>query len=328
MIKTFIDGKDGTTGLQLYDRLKKRADITLWVLSEELRKDAVARAEMLNACDFAFLCLPDAAAVQAVNLIKNPYVRVIDASTAHRTAAGWTYGFPELSKVLFSAVRESARVAVPGCHASGFTAIVYPLVKCGIASADYPFYATSISGYSGGGKKMIAEYETAFAKEKDNGEVSGDNCDIDYSAYESPRQYALLQNHKHIKEMQSISSLAYAPVFQPIVSPYYCGMEVSVPLFARMLNKKQTVDGLFKFYTDYYSGQALISVEKAEEGFLAANLMRDCDGMKIYVGGNDERIVISALYDNLGKGASGAAVECFNIMTGISPTYGLKRLFI
>jgi N-acetyl-gamma-glutamyl-phosphate reductase len=308
MIKVFIDGKEGTTGLQLFDRLKERKNIELISLPEHARKDERARREALNECDFAFLCLPDAAAVQAAEMIVNPNVRVVDASTAHRTAEGWAYGFPELSKAHCAAVKNGGRTAVPGCHASGFAAIVYPLVKCGIVKSDYPFACTSVTGYSGGGKKMIAQYG-------------------DESLLHSVRQYALSQSHKHLKEMQFVSGLAYAPLFQPYVAPFYCGMEVSVPLYTRLFNTKHTPESLTKFYADYYSAEEVVSVENPGGDFISAEAMGGTDGMRLIVCGNDERITLTALYDNLGKGASGAAVECFNIMTGEDKTYGLKRLF-
>lgn len=307
MIKVFIDGKEGTTGLQLYDRLAARKDIQLLVLADELRKDVFARSAMLNASDYAFLCLPDAASIEAVEMLKgNAATRVIDASTAHRTQSGWAYGFPELSAQHRENIKKGKRVAVPGCHASGFIAITYPLVAMGIAKADYPFVATSVTGYSGGGKKMIAHYE------------AGDD-----ELLLAPRQYGLEQKHKHLKEMQFVAGLSKAPIFEPYVANFYSGMQVSVPLYADLLNGEWTVDKVYKAFSDYYAGQKMVSVERVTEGFISAYEMHQRNDMKILIGGNDERILLSALFDNLGKGASGAAVQCLNIMMGLDECVGL-----
>ncbi len=301
MTKVFIDGKEGTTGLQIYERLGARSDVCVVSLPEERRKDAQARKECINAADIVFLCLPDAAARESVSLCEDPKVRIIDASTAHRTALGWAYGFPELSKRHRRAIEQSSRVAVPGCHASGFVSLVYPLVAGGIAPADYPFVSYSVTGYSGGGKKMIAQYE---AEERD-------------AALSSPRQYALGQTHKHLPEMQAVCGLSAPPVFSPIVSDYYSGMCVTVPLFSRLLHKKYTVNYIKEYFAEYYAGQKLVQCDEEESGFLAANKLAGKDGMRIYVSGNDDRILLCSVFDNLGKGASGAAVQCMNLMLGL-----------
>lgn len=307
MTKVFIDGKEGTTGLQIWERLADRDDLELLVLPEELRKDSAARKEALNSCDIAFFCLPDAAAREAAAMIENPAVRVIDASTAHRTAPGWTYGFPELSNDIRKSVETASRVANPGCHASGFIALIRPLVDAGLLAKDTALSSFSITGYSGGGKGMIAGYE---------------NADRD-SLLDAPRQYGLSQNHKHLPEMQTLCGLSEAPVFCPIVSDYYCGMEVTVPLFAGML--RGSAADVRNTYAALYTGPIVHYTESADEvGFLSAGKYAAWDGMEISVHGNDERILLCARYDNLGKGASGAAVQSFNIMTGQPETKGLR----
>lgn len=308
MIKVFIDGKEGTTGLEIFDRLSKREDIGILTLSDAKRKDAVYRAEAIAESDITILCLPDAAAVEAASIADKTYARIIDASTAHRTAAGWAYGFPELGEDFKNAIRHGRRVAVPGCHASGFIALVYPLVKLGIMPKDYPATCFSLTGYSGGGKKMIAEYEAA--------DRSG--------LLDAPRQYALGQQHKHLKEMQGITGLTYAPVFSPVVCDYYRGMEVTVPLQTRLLNGRNTAETLHKALSDFYAGQQLVKVAPLlQEGMLAANALAGANGMEIRVSGGDDRVILTAIFDNLGKGASGAAVECMNIMLGLDEAYGL-----
>ena len=301
MIHVFIDGKEGTTGLQIFERLGGRSDISIITLSEERRKDVAARKECINDADIVFLCLPDAAARESVSLCENPRVKIIDASTAHRTDPAWAYGFPELSAKHREAVAASKRVAVPGCHASGFISLVYPLVAGGIASPEYPFVCHSVTGYSGGGKKMIAEYE-----------AQGRSAELD-----SPRQYGLGQTHKHLPEMQAVCGLSAAPIFNPIVSDYYSGMCVSVPLFARMLQKIMTVESLKSYFTEYYATQNFIQTAELTGGYLPANTLCGTNQMRIYCEGNDERIVLASVFDNLGKGASGAAVQCMNIMCGL-----------
>lgn len=309
--KVFIDGSEGTTGLRIHERLGGRDDIELLQIDPELRKDPQERRRMINASDVTFLCLPDAAAVEAVSLAEDG-VRIIDASTAHRTNPDWAYGFPELSDVHYEKIRTGRRVAVPGCHASGFVAIVYPLIAGGILPADYPISAFSLTGYSGGGKKMIAEYE---AEEK-------------ATELFAPREYALSQQHKHLKEMKAVTGLTRIPLFSPIVDDYYSGMVVSVPLYTDLLNGRQTPETVHAFLQRYYSGRQFMQVcpygaEAETRGFLSGNALSGWDGMRIYVTGNEDRILISTQFDNLGKGASGAAVECFNIMTGCAEEKGL-----
>jgi N-acetyl-gamma-glutamyl-phosphate reductase len=308
MAKVFIDGSAGTTGLRIYDRLSARDDIELVTLPDELRKDLSARREALNNCDAAFLCLPDAAATEAAGLIENPDVTVLDTSTAHRTAPGWAYGFPELGTEFLDNIVTGRRIAVPGCHASGFVALVHPLVKNGILPADALLTCHSVTGYSGGGKKMIAQYEE-------------ENRDI---ALSSPRQYALTQNHKHLKEMQAVCALQNAPVFCPIVADYYSGMCVTVPVFASQLCEGKTADDIKALYSQIYRGTLVRYTENAgEDGFMSANALSYKDYMQVTVEGNDERILLIARFDNLGKGASGAAVECLNIKIGAPREKGL-----
>ena len=301
MVNVFIDGKEGTTGLKIFERLGGRNDLNIIALPEELRKDSAARKECINAADVVFLCLPDAAAIEAVSLCENPHVKIIDASTAHRTSPEWAYGFPELSAKHRERVAQGNRVAVPGCHASGFISLVYPLIAGGIVSADYPFVCHSVTGYSGGGKKMIAEYESAQRSPE----------------LDSPRQYGLTQKHKHLPEMQKICGLEYAPVFNPIVSDYYSGMCVTVPLHARLMRKKMGIDALKRYYAEYYASHNFIKVAQESKNYLPANPLVGTNNMEIYIDGNDERIVLASVFDNLGKGASGAAVQCMNIMLGL-----------
>lgn len=308
-VKIFIDGKEGTTGLRIFERLSSRTDIEIITLSEELRKDTSARKQALNSCNIAFLCLPDAAAVEAVSLIDNPDVKVIDASTAHRTLPEWAYGFPELSQAHLEKIKNSNRIAVPGCHASGFIALVYPLVSAGIISADSLLTCHSITGYSGGGKKMIMQYE---------------NCARE-SFLNSPRQYALTQNHKHLKEMKAITGIENAPIFSPIVADYYSGMAVTVPLFKENLCKGKTVCDIINIYKNTYNSDFVKYVDETGiDAMFCSEKMSGNDGMEILVKGNEDRILLLARYDNLGKGASGAAIECMNILMGIDPKTGLN----
>lgn len=312
MAKVFIDGQEGTTGLNIARRLIGRNDIHLIPIEDALRKDSQERRRKMQEADVAILCLPDEAAREAVQLAQGLPLRILDASTAHRTHSGWAYGFPELSKEHREAIQKGNRVSVPGCHASGFTALVYPLVKAGVLPNDYPLVCHSVTGYSGGGKKMIAEYE---APERSQ-------------ALLSPRQYALSQTHKHLPEMQKVCGLTDAPIFDPIVADFYGGMAVTVPLHARLLNKGITRRVLHELYSAHYQGEKLIRVlplEAGEEmgGFLAANTLKGKDDMEILICGNDERLLAIARFDNLGKGASGAAVQCLNIMTGAEEFSGL-----
>lgn len=308
MKKVFIDGSAGTTGLRIYERLESREDIVLIKLPEEKRKDITARKEALNSADIAFLCLPDDAARESVSLLENNNTVVIDTSTAHRTNELWAYGFPELSKGHLEKIKSSKRIAVPGCHASGFIALIYPLIEAGILPKDILLTCFSITGYSGGGKKMIAEYEY---QNRDN-------------LLNAPRQYAITQQHKHLPEMVKITGIENAPVFSPIVSSFYSGMEVTVPIFANQL-KGATAEDIKKIYKEKYTGPIVkFNDNFAESGFVSANKLEFKDSMEISVSGNDERILLIARYDNLGKGASGAAVECMNIVLEKEKTTGLN----
>lgn len=311
--KVFIDGSEGTTGLRIHERLDNRDDIELLTIAPELRKDHAERSRLINSSDITFLCLPDSAAREAVALVTNPNTRIIDASTAHRTEAGWAYGFPELSSKHREAIRTGKRIANPGCHASGFISLVYPLITGGILPADYPVASFSLTGYSGGGKKMIAQYE-----------ASDRDAELD-----APREYGLSQQHKHLKEMRLITGLSRAPLFTPIVSDYYSGMVVNVPLYTDLLNTTQTPESLQTFFADYYANEPFVKVmplgaESEMSGFLSGNHLSGYDGMQIYITGNENRIQLSSVFDNLGKGASGAAIQCFNIMTGCDETKGLN----
>lgn len=309
MKKIFIDGSAGTTGLVIYDRLSGREDIELAVLTGDARKDPAARAAALKAADIAFLCLPDAAAVEAVELLGDEDTVIIDTSTAHRTSDGWAYGFPELSKEHEAKIAASKRIAVPGCHASGFIALVYPLVEAGVLDSASLITCTSQTGYSGGGKSMIADYES----------------DKRSVLLDAPRQYALGQQHKHLREMKAQTGLENAPVFMPFVSDFYSGMQVTVPLFANMLRDECTMADIIGIYKNKYTN-GLVSYRDGDEygGFLSAGVLSTKDNMNISVFGNDDRILLTAVYDNLGKGASGAALECLNIVMGNEKTFGLR----
>ena len=304
MYKVFIDGKEGTTGLKIFERMAKRTDVRVETLPEELRKDAGARKECINRADIVFLCLPDAAAKESVSLIENKGVRVIDASTAHRTSPDWAYGFPELSGEHRRRIAGADRVAVPGCHASGFISLVYPLIAGGFAGRDYPFVCHSVTGYSGGGKKMIGDYECG------NPELS------------APRQYGLTQNHKHLPEMVRICGLEKVPVFCPIVSDFYSGMLVTVPLFQSDIRGNQK--DLAEIYSSCYHGPIVHFDTMSLGGMAAANALAGRDDMAICIGGNEERILLMAFFDNLGKGASGAAIQNMNIILGLEETTGLN----
>ena len=312
--KVFIDGKEGTTGLKIYERFEKRTDIELLTIDEDRRKDPAARAEMINASDFTFLCLPDAASIESVSLCTNPDTRIIDASTAHRTNPAWAYGFPELDKSFREKIASSKRVAVPGCYASGFIAIGYPLVKSGILPKDYPVTIHAVSGYSGAGKKAIAQYEAA---DRDPG-------------LDSPRLYALTQTHKHIPEMTKITGLEFEPIFNPYICDYFQGMTVSVGLHSRMLSKKVTAHDVWEMFASHYEGCNFVKVAGfmgegvLPEQFIPANTLAGTNDMQVFVYGNDERIMVTTRFDNLGKGASGAAVQCLNVMMGIDETTGLR----
>lgn len=305
--KVFIDGKAGTTGLRIYERLSVRDDVEILQLSDELRKDTACRKEALNSADVAFLCLPDSAAIEAVSLVENPDTVVIDASTAHRTADGWAYGFPELGEKFADKVAKGKRIAVPGCHASGFIALVQPLVEQGIIAPSAKLVCHSLTGYSGGGKQMIAQYQ-----------AEGDSL-------HAPRQYGLSQTHKHLKEMTAICKLDTPPAFCPVVCDFYSGMEVSVALFADDLQKGAKAGDIKDLYRNMYDGDIVFYRENCDEnGFLSAGRYSGKDCMEISVHGSADRILLAARYDNLGKGASGAAVECMNIVLGKPASYGLE----
>lgn len=304
MTKVFIDGSAGTTGLRIFDRLSARADVSLLTIPDKFRKDIEARREALNKADIAFLCLPDAAAIEAVSLIENNNTVVIDTSTAHRTDEGWVYGFAELTG--YDRIKSAKRIANPGCHASGYVALIRPLIEKGVLHQDSSLCCTSITGYSGGGKGMIADYE-----QNENPLLS------------APRQYALSQQHKHLKEMVKISGLATAPAFMPIVSNFYSGMEVSIPIFAKDIDAK--TEDIKKIYKEYYQGPIVKFCDSADEsGFLSALAYSNKDSMEISVFGNDERILLVSRYDNLGKGASGAALQNMNIVIGADQCDGLN----
>ena len=306
--KIFIDGKAGTTGLRIFERLENFAGIEIITLSDEKRKDINARKEALNSADIAFLCLPDDAARESVSLIENDNTVVIDTSTAHRTDEAFAYGFPELSEKHKEKLKNSKRIAVQGCHASGFIALVYPLIESGILGENENFSCFSLTGYSGGGKKMIAEYEDAEREE----------------LLDAPRQYGLTQQHKHLKEMKAISKIENAPVFCPVVAPFYSGMEVTVPIFKNMLKNGTTIEDIKSVYKEKYQGPIVNFNENNDEaGFISAGAFSGLDSMEISVFGNEDRIILTARYDNLGKGASGAAIECLNIVLGQDETTGL-----
>ncbi len=312
-VKVYIDGQEGTTGLKILERFEGRNDIEIIRISEEKRKDSAERARLINSADYVFLCLPDEASREAVSFVDNDHVRIIDASTAHRTNPDWAYGFPELSADHREKITKSNRVAVPGCYASGFASIVYPLVNNGIIPADFPVFAYATSGYSGAGKKAIAVYESE---------------DKPFE-YNSPRQYALSQQHKHLPEMKAVSGLEYTPMFNPIICDYFSGMVVSVPLQTRMLANAVTAEQVHAMYEKHYAGSKMVEVmplmdiEEQKSFFLASNTLSGVNKLQVFVFGNDEQILLCARLDNLGKGASGAAVQCLNIMMGIDETTGL-----
>ncbi len=304
MTKIFIDGSAGTTGLRIRERLSLRKDITLINLKEEFRKDINARKDALNSSDIAFLCLPDIASIEAVSLVENPNTAIIDTSTAHRVNDNWTYGFSEL-KGQKEKISSSKKIANPGCHASGFISLIRPLTDCGLIEKDALLTCFSLTGYTGGGKKMIAEYE--------------ENKPV---LFEAPRQYGLTQNHKHLPEMTKLTGIEKLPVFCPIVSDFACGMEVTVPLFREYV--KGGIEDIKTCYRDYYKGKIVRYAESDENGFLSAGKMAGFDDMEISVYGNDERITVVSRFDNLGKGASGSALQNMNILMGIPEETGLN----
>lgn len=307
----YIDGKEGTTGLQIFERLGSREDIDLILIDEDKRKDTEERKKFINAADIVFLCLPDAAAREAVALCDNPNTRFIDASTAHRTHPDWDYGFPELSTEHRNAIIYSKRVANPGCHASGLISSAYPLVKLGIVPADYPLTCSSLTGYSGGGKKLIAEYED-------------ENRD---PRHDSHRIYGLTLKHKHLPEMTHVCGLTAAPVFVPILGDFYKGMASTIMLHNKLLPGKPTAQDIHAALANYYAGQQMVSVAPfgGEEPVIYANTLAGHDSLKLIVCGHEEQTIVTALFDNLGKGASGAAVQNMNLMLGFDETTGLTK---
>ncbi len=323
MKRVFIDGSAGTTGLRIRERLSTRADLELVVLPEELRKDVNARRDAINSADVAFLCLPDAAAIEAVSLVENPNTVIIDTSTAHRVSDAWEYGFPELAGRRDRIVK-AKRIANPGCHASGFIALVEPLVRSGLVSKDAQLSAFSLTGYSGGGKKMIAAYEEELRAPSGG---AGDPPRPFHSPYLGGRQYALTQSHKHLPEMVKVCGLATAPCFSPIVVPHYSGMEVTVTLF------NADIDAIKTCYRDYYEPRTTSHEPRlvrfaddpaaAEGGFLSSEGLSGRDSLEVSVYGNEERAILVSRFDNLGKGASGAAIQNMNIVLGVDETSGL-----
>lgn len=309
MTKIFIDGREGTTGLRIYDRLANRDDIELIILKDEDRKNPEKRKEAINSSDISFLCLPDAAAIEAEEMCENPNTVIIDTSTAHRTTPGWAYGFPEIDAEHLQQIKDNKRIAVPGCHASGYVALVYPLVKAGILSADSLLTCHSITGYSGGGKKMIAEYQS-----EDRSEL-----------LDAPRQYGLSQQHKHLKEMKALTGIA--PIFSPIVSDFYSGMVMTVPVFKEQLAKGKTMQDIKDVYKNLYRSDIVMYNDDITDlnagAMISGNGMARKDSMRISVLGNEDRILLVAQYDNLGKGASGAAIQCLNIKMGADEKKGL-----
>ena len=309
MIKVFIVGSAGTTGLRLLSRLKQRDDIELLYISEDLRKDPSEIKKVIEQSDYVFLCLPDDAARETAQLADTTKARIIDTSTAHRTAEGWAYGFPELSHEHKSRIRSAKHVTVPGCHASGFISLIYPLISAGVLSSDCLLNCTSLTGYSGGGKKMISDYESN-ERQKD---------------LDSTYLYAMGQNHKHIPEIMKQCSLSIPPTFMPIVGDFYSGMLVTIPLHASMLNGKYAVEDIKAIYKQHYNDSNIIKLVDDSPSSLYTSSLAGRDDMEIFVSGNDERILLCSRFDNLGKGASGAAIQCLNIMCGLPEYTGLNR---
>ncbi|HEY0467396.1 MAG TPA: N-acetyl-gamma-glutamyl-phosphate reductase [Polyangiaceae bacterium] len=315
MHKIFIDGREGTTGLQIQERLAARPDLELCELPAALRKDPAARKALINEVDFVITCLPDDAARQAVGLLQNPRTRLIDPSSAHRVSPDFVYGFPELNGEQRGRIREASRVSVPGCHASGFVAALAPLVARGLVPKDYPAVAHSLTGYSGGGKKLIATYETASPNEREN--------------LRGPRPYGLALRHKHLPEMAAYAGLAAAPFFEPVVGDFYKGMLVSVPLFTHLLTKKVTPKDVHEVLSAHYHGEEFVIVQPLdtesllEDGYLNPMACNDTNRLELFVFGHEQQILIIARLDNLGKGASGAAVQNLNVMLGVDEASGL-----
>ena len=313
MAKIFVDGQEGTTGLKIFERLKERPELTLIQIDPERRKDPAARADCINQADVAFLCLPDAAAREAVQLCENPDTVIIDASTAHRTAAGWAYGIPELSPAHRASLQRAKRIANPGCYASGFIVPVYPLVQSGVIAPDCPLTVNALSGYSGGGKKMIAQYEAQPRAAK----------------LDAPRAYGLTLAHKHLPEMAAVTGLTHKPLFIPTVAGFYQGMTVSIPLPRQLMARDMDADGVRALLAEHYAGEPFIRVMEAgtdglDGGFMDAQACNGTNRMDLFVFGYEELVLIVSRLDNLGKGASGAAVQCMNLALGVEETRGLK----
>ena len=311
--KVFIDGSEGTTGLRIHERFEKRDDIELLQIPSELRKDPATIKKYINESDITFLCLPDAAAIEAVSYVENDNVTIIDTSTAHRTEPGWAYGYPELSAKHREAIKNGKRIAVPGCYATGFITIGFPLVSKGIMPAGYPVSIFAVSGYSGGGKKLIAAYEEEGRDKK----------------LDSARMYAWGQAHKHLREMKKITGLDREPLFCPMTTNYHSGMVVQVPLFTDLLSKKMSPEEIRDFFAEYYEGEKFIKVmpfgaDVEAGGALFSDACAGWDGIEIFVTGNEERPVVATRFDNLGKGASGAAIQCMNIVLGCDESKGLN----
>ena len=307
--RIYIDGQSGTTGLQIAGRIGDRNDLELLRIDEDKRHDTEERRRFINAADVVFLCLPDDGAREAVSLVENPDVCIIDASTAHRTAPGWTYGFPELRAGQRDAIAASKRIANPGCHATGFISVAAPLVQVGVVPADYPLTCFSLTGYSGGGKKMIAGYE-----------------DPDRSpALDAPGIYGLSLSHKHLPEMQCYAGLSEPPVFLPVVDDYYKGMATTIMLHNGLLPCNPTTADIHACLAAHYDGQRLVHVLPLGENgpTLYANMLSGIDSLTVIVCGNDRQTSVTALFDNLGKGASGAAVQNMNIVLGLDEAVGL-----
>ncbi|MDR0804345.1 MAG: N-acetyl-gamma-glutamyl-phosphate reductase [Oscillospiraceae bacterium] len=300
MPKIFIDGSAGTTGLRIHERIAELGDIELLTIPDELRKDVAEKKRLINSADLVYLCLPDDAAKESVSLCENPDTVIIDASTAHRINPDWAYGFPELSDGHYQKILESKRIAVPGCYATAFIALVYPLVAANIIPRWFPLSASAVSGYSGAGKKGIADYESADRPK----------------SLSAPRAYGLNQNHKHLPEMREISNMTVTPFFCPSVDDYYSGILLQIPLFVRNLPKRTTVEQLRELYAKHYNGHANIIIDDDPPDYISANDLADTDDIKITVSGNTDNIVLTSRLDNLGKGASGAAIQLGKIKLG------------
>ncbi|HET7541280.1 MAG TPA: N-acetyl-gamma-glutamyl-phosphate reductase [Polyangiaceae bacterium] len=316
MHKIFIDGREGTTGLQIQERLAARPELELCELPANQRKDPAARKALINQVDFVITCLPDAAARESLSLLQNPRTRLIDPSSAHRVDPNFVYGFPELNGEQRARIRKASRVSVPGCHATGFVAALSPLVSRGLVPSDYPTVAHSLTGYSGGGKKLIATYETASPNDRER--------------LRGPRPYALGLQHKHLPEMQHVAGLSSPPLFEPVVADFYKGMLVSVPLLSRLLPKKLSAKDVHEVLSAHYQGERFVVVQPfesealLEDGFLSPIACNDTNRLELFVFGHEQQILIVARLDNLGKGASGAAVQNLNLMLGVDEGQGLS----